>query len=236
VVNLIKYVKTALVRKPKVTVLQPKAVEVKTHHSQPNQTEYLKNGIAPSLSITKVFDSAPEMRGLFENYYGFDPANFAMMTPEMLGQFTDVVNQAKFFDEMLPTIEQHIKDYITAKVNHDKFVANCIKSGAAGMKSIDEATLQVFLEHKGYRLNHEKLGRKADNETIRMEADRDNFFQQADFTLQTALQIKAAGLSKSLENIEQRPILAAEQAQQRQITSDRKQQVKNLIQYGTRGK
>jgi hypothetical protein len=232
VANLIKYVGAALAPKPKAIVLQPKVEK----HSQPNQTEYLKNGIAPSLAITKVFDTAPEMRGLFENYFGFDPANFAMMTPEMLGQFTDMVNQAKFFDEMLPTIEQHIKDYITAKVNHDKFLANCIKSGAAGMKSIDEATLQVFLEHKGYHLNREKLGRKADNETIKMEAERDNTFLKEDFTLQTALQIKGAGLAKSLEQVEQRPIFAAEQAQQRQIVSDRKQRVKELIRYGTRGK
>lgn len=234
--NLIKYVKTALVRKQKVTGLQPKAVEAKTHHSQPNQTEYLKSGIAPNLAITKVFDSAPEMRGLFENYFGFDPANFAMMTPEMLGQFTDMVNQAKFFDEMLPTIEQHIKDYITAKVNHDKFLANCIKSGAAGMKSIDEATLQVFLEHKGYHLNREKLGRKADNETIKMETERDNAILQGDFSLQTSLQVAALKLSKSLEQIEQRPEIASLQAQERQLVTQRKQHVKNLIIYGTAGK
>jgi len=215
-----------------VIVLQPN----QETHSQPNQTEYLKNGIAPSLAITKVFDTAPEMRGLFENYFGFDPANFAMMTPEMLGQFTDMVNQAKFFDEMLPTIEQHIKDYITAKVNHDKFLANCIKSGAAGMKSIDEATLQVFLEHKGYHLNREKLGRKADNETIKMEAERDNAILQGDFSLQTSLQVAALKLSKSLEQIEQRPEIASLQAQERQLVQGRKQHIKNLIIYGTAGK
>ena len=212
---------------------EPKAIPV---DARPVQSDHLSQALAPHLAITKVFDNAPEMRGLFQDYYGFDVGNFAMMSPEQLGEFADMVNQAKMFDEMLPIIEQHVKDYISAKVNHDKFIANCIKSGASGMKSIDESTLQVLLEHKGYQLNRERLGRKADNETIKMEAERDTAISLLDYNLDTALKVAALKFDASIAQAEQRPILAAEQAQAKKLISDRKVELRNLIQNGTRGR
>jgi hypothetical protein len=228
----IKLAVSLVVAKPMKSA-NPETVNV---NATPIKSDHLSQALAPHLALTKVFDNAPEMRGLFQDYYGFDIGNFAMMSPEQLGEFADMVNQAKMFDEMLPIIEQHVKDYITAKVNHDKFIANCIKSGASGMKSIDESTLQVLLEHKGYQLNRERLGRKGDNKIIEMEASRDDAIHLDDYTLEAALKVAALKLNNSTMQIDQRPGIAAQQAEQRKLVSDRKLEVKNLIQFGARGK
>jgi len=51
-----------------------------------------------------------------------------------------------------------------------------------------------------------------------------------------ALKIKAAALNKSMEDAAQRPVLAAELAEARSLVNQRKTHIKELIQYGTRGK
>jgi hypothetical protein len=196
-------------------------------------------GISPSLpGLVKVFENAPEAEGLFASHFGINLSQLAGMTPEELGKQTDIILQAKQFAEYLPIIEDHIKDYVQAVTDYNVFIANCIKAGAKGIKEIDKAKVDVMLEWFGYKAHQEQLGRKADNEKIKIKQETDNYITLSDFNLDMALKIKAAALQKSMDDAQQRPLLQAEQAKQKEIVKERKQAVKNLIQYGTadRGK
>jgi hypothetical protein len=205
--------------------------------AKPVQSDHLSQGIAPNLpGLVRVFDNAPEAAGLFTSHFGIDLQSLAGMSPEELGAQTDIILQAKQFAEYIPIIEQHINDYIKAVTDYNTFIARSIKAGCKGIKEIDKAKLDVLLEWMGYKSHQEQIGRKTDNELIKLKAETDNYIMLSDFNLDMALRIKAAALNNSIMQAEQRPLFAVEQAQQRQLVSDRKQRVKELIQYGTRGK
>lgn len=221
----------ALVKSPTKNA-EPKAIPVDA-----KLVNDFNSGIAPGLvPLVRVFDNAPEAEGLFASHFGINLSSLAGMSPEQLAQQTDIILQAKQFAEYLPLIEQHIKDYVKAVTDYNVFIANCIKAGAKGIKEIDKSKLDVMLEWFGYKQHQEQLGRKADNEKTKLENDTQNYIALSDFSLDTALKIKAATLSKSMEDIAQRPVLAAEQAEIRQATNQRKQEIKQLIQYGTGAK
>jgi hypothetical protein len=206
-------------------------------NAKPVQSDHLSQGIAPNLpGLVRVFDNAPEAAGLFTSHFGIDLQSLAGMSPEQLGQQTDMILQAKQFAEYLPLIEQHINDYIKAVVDYNTFIARSIKAGAKGIKEIDKSKLDVMLEWFGYKAHQEQLGRKGDNELIKLKTETENVISLSDFNLDMALKMKAASLSKSMEDAAQRPILAAEQAEQRSLINQRKTHIKELIQYGTRGK
>ncbi|MBD2364511.1 hypothetical protein H6G36_25615 [Anabaena minutissima FACHB-250] len=213
---------------------EPQATKV---NAVPVQSEYLGQGLAPTLpGLVRVFDNAPEAEGLFASHFGINLSELAGMSPEQLGQQTDMILQAKQFAEYLPLIEQNIKDYIKAVTDYNTFIARCVKDGAKGIKEIDKAKLDVMLEWFGYKQHQEQIGRKGDNEKIKLENETQNYIALSDFNLNMALELKAIALNKSMEDATQRPILAAEQAQQRSIVQQRKTHVKGLIQYGTAGK
>ena len=237
--GIIKYAFNKLAKKPQTIVLNPQPLEPnqQSPNPTPTQSNHLTQGMAPSLAgMVKVFDTAPEAKGIFESHFGIDLQALAGLSPHELGSMTDMILQAKEFMQHLPTIEQHIADYIKAVTDYNTFIARSVKAGFSGIKEIDKSRLDIFLEMAGYKAHQEKLGRKSDNAVQQIEVDRDNFISLSDFTLQTALQIKATALAKSKEQVEQRPVVAAELAQQREIVNQRKQQIKDLIQYGTRGK
>jgi hypothetical protein len=235
---IVKYVFGKLTKKPQATLLNSQPINSQSSQiQQPEQSNHLTQGMAPSLSaLVKVFDTAPEAKGIFESHFGIDLQALAGMSPQELGKMTDMILQAKEFMQHLPTIEQHITDYVKAVTDYNTFIARSTKAGFAGIKEIDKSRLDIFLEMAGYKAHTEKLGRKSDNAVKQIEADRDNYINLSDFTLQTALQIKATALAKAKEQVEQRPIVTAELAQQREIVNQRKQQVKDLITYGTRGR
>lgn len=213
---------------------EPPTVEVKATAIKP---EHLTQGLAPSLpGLVRVFDNAPEMSGLFQSHFGIDLQSLARMSLEQLGQQTDIILQAKQFAEYLPLIEQNIKDYVKAVTDYNTFIARCVKDGAKGIKEIDKAKLDVMLEWFGYKAHQQQLGRKQDNELIKLDAETQNVISLSDFNVDMALKMKAAALSNAMKQGEQRPILAAQQAEIRLATNQRKQEVKNLIQHGTRGK
>lgn len=208
-----------------------------TVNAVPVQSNHLSQGLAPGLSnLVRVFDNAPEAEGLFASHYGINLSSLAQMSPEQLGEQTDMILQAKQFAEYLPLIEQNIKDYVKAVVDYNTFIARCIKDGAKGIKEIDKAKLDVMLEWFGYKQHQEQLGRKGDNEKIKLENETQNYIALSDFNLDMALKMKATALAKSMQDAAQRPILAAEQTQQRSIVQQRKTHIKQLIQYGTAGK
>lgn len=194
------------------------------------------NGLAPSLpGLVRVFDNAPEAEGLFASHYGINLSQLAGMSPEQLAEQTDIILQAKQFAEYLPLIEQNIKDYVKAVTDYNTFIARCIKDGAKGIKEIDKAKLDVMLEWFGYKQHQEQLGRKGDNAKIQMQEETKNSIALSDFNLDTALKMKAAALQAQMETAAQRPELQAQQAEERRLVNERKQHVKQLIQFGTRG-
>lgn len=213
---------------------EPETVNV---NARPVQSEHLSQALAPTLpSLVRVFDNAPEAAGLFQSHFGIDLQSLAGMSPEQLGQQTDMILQAKQFAEYLPLIEQHIKDYIKAVTDYNTFIARSIKEGAKGIKEIDKAKLDVMLEWFGYKAHQEQLGRKQDNKLIELKAETENVISLSDFTTDMALRMKAVSLNNAMQQAEQRPILAAQQAEIRTAANQRKQEVKQLIQFGTRGK
>ncbi|MHC5829246.1 MAG: hypothetical protein ACYT04_78370, partial [Nostoc sp.] len=93
----------------------------------------MSQGLAPTLpGLVRVFDNAPEAAGLFQSHFGIDLQSLAGMSPEQLGQQTDMILQAKQFAEYLPLIEQNIKDYVKAVTDYNTFIARCVKDGARG--------------------------------------------------------------------------------------------------------
>ncbi len=212
----------------------PDAINV---NAVPVQSDHLNQGLAPTLpGLVRVFDNAPEAAGLFTSHFGIDLQSLAGMSPEQLGAQTDIILQAKQFAEYLPIIEQHIKDYVQAVTDYNTFIARSIKAGCKGIKEIDKAKLDVLLEWMGYKAHQEQIGRKTDNELLKLENETENYIRLEDFNLDMALKMRAASLNNSIAQGEQRPILAAEQTEIRNLVNQRKQQVKQLIQYGTRGK
>jgi hypothetical protein len=198
---------------------------------------YNSGGIAPGLvPLVRVFDNAPEAEGLFASHFGINLSSLAGMSPEQLGQQTDMILQAKEFASYIPIIEPLINDYIKAVVDYNTFISRAIKAGAKGIKEIDKSKLDVMLEWFGYKQHQEQIGRKADNEKAKLEADTQNYIALSDFNLDMALKMKATSLQAQMEAAAQRPELAAQLAEERKIVNERKQQVKQLIQYGTGGK
>jgi hypothetical protein len=227
---IVKYLSGAIAKKPVVLKPQPRQMP------KPSDN-HLRQGIAPSLpGLVKVFDTAPEARGMFQEHFGIDLQALAGMSPEELGSMTDMILQAKEFMSYLPIIEQHVLDYVKAVVDYNGFVARVTKAGFAGIKEIDKGRLDIFLEMAGYKAHQEKLGRKADNKIVEIETDRDNYISLSDFTLETALKVKAAASAKAQQQVAERPVIALEQARIREIASQRTRQIKELIQYGSRGR
>lgn len=212
----------------------PQTVNV---HASPIKSEHLSQALAPTLpGLVRVFDNAPEAAGLFESHFGINLQSLAGMSPEQLGQQTDMILQAKQFAEYLPLIEQNIKDYVKAVTDYNTFIARCVKDGAKGIKEIDKAKLDVMLEWFGYKAHQEQLGRKQDNKLIELKTETENVISLSDFTTDMALKMKAAALNNQIHLEQQRPELAARQGEIRLATNQRKQEIKRLIQYGTRGK
>lgn len=217
-----------------ITLVQPKS-EPRTINVEAKPVN--NNGLAPGLvPLVRVFDNAPEAEGLFASHYGINLSSLAGMSPEQLAEQTDMILQAKQFAEYLPIIEQNIKDYVKAVVNYNTFIARCVKDGAKGIKEIDKAKLDVMLEWFGYKQHQEQLGRKGDNEKLKLQEETKNYIALSDFSLEAALKMKATALQNSMDAIAQRPELQAQQTEERRVVNERKQEVKRLIQFGTMGK
>lgn len=221
----------------KLTTITLVPNKVEAIPAEPVQSSHLSNALAPTLpGLVRVFDNAPEAEGLFASHFGINLSSLAGMTPEELGAQTDLILQAKQFAEYIPILEPLINDYIKAVVDYNTFIARAIKAGAKGIKEIDKSKLDVMLEWFGYKQHQEQLGRKGDNAKIQMQEDTKNFIALSDFNLDVALKMKAIALNQQIETAAQRPEIAARLADERRVVNERKQQVKQLIQLGTRGK
>jgi hypothetical protein len=190
-------------------------------------------GIASSLSgRCKAYDDAPEMRGLMQAYYGLNPETFVDMSPEEFGQFVDQAKQAKFFSENWEKIAEHVRDYIQGVVDYNDFVTRCVKAGVAGMKKIDKNTLDVLLQHKSYKNNQNKLAQDSRVAEQLMQQELTDYIDLSEYDLNMSLQMMAAKLLKEKEKIDARPDEEQARADAQQAEQERKQYIKNLLNYG----
>jgi hypothetical protein len=191
------------------------------------------SGIAPSLSgHCKAYDDAPEIRGLMQAYYGFNPETFIDLTPEEFGQFVDQAKQAKFFSENWEKIAEHTKDYIQGIVDYNEFVTRCVKAGVAGMKKIDKNTLDVLLQHKSYKNNQNKLAQDSRVADQLREQELTDYIDLSEYDLNMSLQMMAAKLLKEKEKINAKPEEEQARADAQQAEQERKQYIRNLLNYG----
>jgi hypothetical protein len=192
-----------------------------------------QSGIASSLSgRCKVYDDAPEVSGLMKAYYGFNPETFVDMTAEELGQFVDQAKQAKFFSENWEKIAEHVKDYIQGVVDYNDFTARCVKAGVAGMKKIDKNTLDVLLQHKSYKNTQSKLAQDSRAAEQLMQQELTDYVDLSEYDLNMSLQMMAAKLLKEKEKIDNRPGEEQARSESQQAEQERKQYLRNLLNYG----
>ncbi|MEH2278969.1 MAG: hypothetical protein V7K40_30340 [Nostoc sp.] len=92
-------------------------------------TDRANTPLAPSvLGLIESFDSAPEMRGLLNNYFGIGDflTTLPTMTPAEVGQMADQLDQLNFLLDNLPAIEQNLRSYIDGVVKYHEFVGRCV--------------------------------------------------------------------------------------------------------------
>jgi hypothetical protein len=190
-------------------------------------------GIASSLSgRCKAYDDAPEVRGLMSAYFGLNPEKFVDMSPEELGQFVDGAKLAKYFSENWEKIAEYVRDYIQGVVDYNEFVTRCVKAGVAGMKKIDKNTLDVLLQHKSYKNNQSKLAQESRVEDQLMQQSLADHIDLSEYDLNMSLQMMAAKLLYEKQKIDARPMDEQARADAQQVEQERKQYVKNLLNYG----
>ncbi len=190
-------------------------------------------GIASSLSgRCKAYDDAPEVRGLMQAYYGLNPETFVDMSPEEFGQFVDQAKQAKYFSENWEKIAEHVRDYIQGVVDYNDFVTRCVKAGVAGMKKIDKNTLDVLLQHKSYKNNQNKLAQDSRVAEQLMQQELTDYIDLSEYDLNMSLQMMAAKLLYEKQKIDARPMDEQARADAQQVEQERKQYVRNLLNYG----
>jgi hypothetical protein len=190
--------------------------------------------IAPGLiGRNKAYDQANEMAGMMQTYYGIDPSVIVNLTPEEIGDFVDKAEQARFFSENVGKLEEHIKDYIQGVVDYNNFIARCVKAGVAGMKKVDKATLDVFLQLQGYEVNRSKLAKDSDVETTKLNQELTDYLDLAEYDLSASLKMMASKLAKRKKEIDNKPNQEDATEQLRIDTARERQRVKNLLLYGT---
>jgi hypothetical protein len=192
-------------------------------------------GLVPSFDgLLKAYDAAPDMRGLMTSYFGIDPGQIPMMTPDELAELADKAAQAKFFSDNIEKIEEHIKTYIRGVVDYNEFVSRCVRTGVGGMKKIDKATLDVFLEWKGYKANTEKLAKQSDVEAQLIQQSVTDYVALQDTKLDVYLQIAAADLARQQQELNNLPNEKEGTRTLNAARAEQQRQLKELIYYGTR--
>jgi hypothetical protein len=153
--------------------------------------------IAPSVAgLVKSFDSAPEMKGLLNSYFGIGDflAGLPGMTPNEVAQMADQLDQLNILLDNLPAIEQNLRSYIEGVVKYHEFVNRCVKEGVAGIKKVDQSVLDIFIAHKGYLGDQKKLAADSSTSVAQIDNEVDNYVDLQEHKLQAALKRAAKKL------------------------------------------
>jgi hypothetical protein len=165
-------------------------------------------------------------------YFGLNPETLLICRPKNSGQFVDQAKQAKFFSENWEKIAEHVRDYIQGVVDYNDFVTRCVKAGVAGMKKIDKNTLDVLLQHKSYKNNQSKLAQDSRVAEQLIQQELTDYIDLSEYDLNMSLQMMAAKLLKEKEKIDARPDEEQARTDAQQAEQERKQYIRNLLNYG----
>ncbi|PHJ59563.1 hypothetical protein VF14_08785 [Nostoc linckia z18] len=194
--------------------------------------------IAPSVGgLIKSFNSAPEMQGLLNEYFGIGDFLTALpgMTPNEIAAMADKLDQLNFLLDNLPAIEQNIINYVQGVVKYHEFVERCVKEGVAGMNKIDQSVLDIFLSHKGLLGERQKREAHSKNEVQLIDNGVSNYVELQDHKLQAALKRNA----KKLQADKEKETAKAETEPQTKkpvemvAVLDTRARLRRLMQYGT---
>jgi hypothetical protein len=100
------------------------------------------------------------------------------------------------------------------------------------MKKIDKNTLDVLLQHKSYKNNQNKLAQDSRVADQLMQQELTDYIDLSEYDLNMSLQMMAAKLLKEKEKIDARPDEEQARADAQQADGERKQYVRNLLNYG----
>lgn len=193
--------------------------------------------VAPSLApLIKSFNSAPEMKGLLNSYFGIGDfvANLPNMTPGEIGLMADQLDQLNFLLDNLPAIEQNLRSYIDGVVKYHEFVNRCVKEGVAGMNKIDKSTLDVFLSHQGYLGDQKKLAADSRTQVEQINKDTDNYIELQGHKLAEALKRAAKKLKADKERETTRAGAEPNEKPVEMVAVlDTRARLKRLMQHGT---
>jgi hypothetical protein len=106
------------------------------------------------------------------------------------------------------------------------------KSWRCGMKKIDKNTLDVLLQHKSYKNNQSKLAQESRVEDQLMQQSLADHIDLSEYDLNMSLQMMATKLLKEKQKIDARPMDEQARADAQQVEQERKQYVRNLLNYG----
>ncbi|MHC5897193.1 hypothetical protein [Nostoc sp.] len=193
--------------------------------------------IAPSVAgLIKSFDSAPEMQGLLNSYFGIGDflAELPGMTPNQVAQMADQLDQLNILLDNLPAIEQNLRSYIEGVVKYHEFVNRCVKEGVSGIKKVDQSVLDIFIAHKGYLGDQKKLAADSSTSVAQIDNEVDNYVSLQEHKLQEALKRAAKKLKaekeKETAKSETEP---NEKPVEMVAVLDTRARLRRLMQYGT---
>ena len=184
----------------------------------------------------QAFGLTKDMTGILNFYFpGIDFDNLHRLNPDDMAQLRDVVEGFRWFEENLKEIESLMLEYIRQQVSFNDFKARLVKNAFKGAEKIEKSVLDLFLAHKGYTSNRQKLAKKSDNVIALLEKNVADAFQLEDASLQISLQILAANTARKQKELALKP---AENEFRQQFAANQKTQkqlIKDKIKYGTAG-
>lgn len=200
-------------------------------------TDRANTPIAPSVTgLIKSFDSAPEMKGLLNSYFGIGDflTTLPGMTPSEIGHLADQLDQLNFLLDNLPAIEQNLTALISGTVKYHEFVNRCVKQGVAGIEKIDQSVVDIFIAHKGLLGNQKKLAAESRTAVEQIDTEVGNHIELQEHKLQAALKRAAKKLKadkeKETAKAETEP---NEKPVEMVAVLDTRARLRRLMQYGT---
>lgn len=193
--------------------------------------------IAPSVTgLIKSFDSAPEMKGLLNNYFGIGDflTTLPGMTPNEVAQMADQLDQLNFLLDNLPAIEQNLTSYISGIVKYHEFVNRCVKQGVAGIEKVDQSVLDIFVAHKGLQGNQKKLAAESRTAVAQIETEVSNHIDLQEHKLQEALKRAAKKLKAEKDKVTRSAETEPNEKPVEMVAVlDTRARLRRLMQYGT---
>ena len=142
-------------------------------------------------------------------YFDQDIARIPHMSPEEYGLFRDYGNQMKWLKEHLSEIKEIWKDIVDGQVGWNEAQAEMVKRGLKGGEKIEKAVVDISIA--AYKLEQQKLKQqhRLTNAQEIENAQTEKYKSLKDAKKNAALEIALERLNKGIEEINNRPEMAA---------------------------